>query len=137
MEIVPGVKTYDPSMVSAIIGGAILQSWNTIRVELTEDRFTFTKGTSGEVTRTKNPVMLGNIILVLPQTSEDNAILSAFEVAGNTLACMIVDRSGASIHVMPQGTVVRPANAEYGKEATEREWTITGQIKDPNIVGGN
>ena len=137
MDIIPGVKTYDPTLVSGIFGGAILQSWNSITVEVTEDRFTFTKGTTGEVTRTKNPVMMANITVNLPQTSEDNAIFSAFEVAGNTISCMVVDRGGRSIHVVPQGTFTKPATAEYGREAGEREWVITGQLKDPSIVGGN
>lgn len=136
-DITPGVKTYDPSLVSLIAGGSIIKSWNSVSVIVDEDKFTFTKGTTGEVTRTRNPVMLGTITITLPQTSEDNGVLSAFEVAANTIPCIVTDRNGTSLHIMPQGTIVKPPDAEYGKEAGEREWIIKGQIKEPNIVGGN
>ena len=136
-DIVPGVKTYDPTKVSLIVGGSIIKSWNTVSCVVDEDKWTFTKGTSGEVTRTKNPVMMGTLTLTLPQTSEDNAILSAFEFAGNTIACIITDRNGTSLHIMPQATVVKPADSEYGKESGEREWQIKGQWKEPFLVGGN
>ena len=136
-DIVPGVKTYDPTLVSLILGGSILKSWNTITCVVDDPKFVFSKGTTGEVTRTKNAVMMGTATLNMPQTSEDNAIISAFEVAGNTIPLMVVDRNGTSIRVMPQATVVKPADAEYGAEAGERSWEIKGQWKEPFIVGGN
>ena len=136
-ETVPGVKTYDPSEISLIVGGSIIKSWNEISCVVDEDKFKFTKGTTGEVTRTKNPVMLGTNTITLPQTSEDNAILSAFEFAGNTIPVMIRDGAGTSIHLMPQATIVKPADAVYGADATDRVWSIKGQWKEPFIVGGN
>jgi hypothetical protein len=132
-----GVKTYDPSQVSVIIGGSIIKSWETVKAGRDNDRFKFTEGTSGEVTRTKNASLMGTITLTLPQASADNATLSAFEVAGTLIPCMVVDKGGTSLHTMPEGTIVKVPDAEYGKDAGTREWIIKGEITDPSIVGGN
>jgi len=133
----PGVKTYDPSQVNIIIGGSIMHSWSTITVSRKNDRWNFSEGTSGESTRTKNASLLGDIIITLPQASGDNAVLSAHELAGSLLACSVIDKSGASIHIMPEGTVIKVPEAGYGDVAGDRIWTVTGEIIDPNVVGGN
>jgi hypothetical protein len=130
------VKTYDPSQVSVIVGGTILKSWNKIAVAKDEDDWSFSAGTSGEVTRTKNLNKLGTITITLPQTSRDNGVMSAFRVSGALLSCIVKDGSGRSLHVMPEGTVVKPANSEYAKESGEREWTIKGSVVEMT-VGGN
>ena len=130
------VKTYDPSQVSVIVGGTIIKSWNKVAVARDEDDWSFAAGTSGEVTRTRNLNRLGAITLTLPQASQDNATLSAFSISDALLSCIVKDASGASLHVMPEGTVVKPANSEYAKEAGEREWTIKGSLVEMT-VGGN
>jgi hypothetical protein len=130
------VKTYDPSQVSLIVGGTIIKSWNKVSVVKDEDSWTFSAGTSGEVTRTKNLNRLGTITVTLPQTSADNGMLSAFAVSGALLSCIVKDGSGRSLHVMPEGTVVKPADSEYGKESGEREWSIKGSVVEMT-VGGN
>ncbi|MEW5803912.1 MAG: hypothetical protein AB1847_17595 [bacterium] len=131
------VKTYTPAKVSVIIGGSIIKSWDTVKVGRDNDRWNFSEGTSGEVTRTQNASLLGAIVLTLPQASKDNATLSAFEMAGTLIPCLIVDKSGASVATMPEGTVVKVPDSEFGKEATQREWTIKGEVIDPFVVGGN
>jgi len=136
-DIIPGVKTYDPTKVTVVIGGSIIKSWDTVRVVENDPRFTFKKGTSGEVTRSKNSVIMGTITFILPQTSEDNAIMAAYNIAGNLMNVSVIDRGGTSIHIMPQGTIEKAADAEYGVESGQREWTIIGQMKDPNYIGGN
>lgn len=130
------VKTYDPSQVSLIVGGTIIKSWNKIVVAKDEDSWSFSAGTSGEVTRTRNLNRLGAITVTLPQTSADNGMLSAFEVSGALLSCIVKDGSGRSLHVMPEGTVVKPADSEYAKESGEREWAIKGSVVEMT-VGGN
>jgi hypothetical protein len=132
-----GVKTYDPMQVSIIIGGSIIKSWDQVVVSRDNDRWNFSEGTSGEVTRTRNASRLGSIKIVLPQASADNAVLSAFEVVGSLIACSVLDKGGLSVHVMPEGTVTRIPDAEYSKEATQREWIVKGELIDPNTVGGN
>ena len=129
-------KTYNPKEVSLIIGGHIVNSWNTATPVRDEDGFTFATGTTGESSRAKNANKMGTITIVLPQTSGDNDALSAFELAGALIPCMLVDKSGTTIISMAQGTVVKQADAEFGKELAEREWTIKGDI-DVILIGGN
>jgi len=130
------MKNYNPKEVTLIIGGRIIKSWNTVRVAMDEDEWTFTAGTTGESTRTKNANKLGSLVITSPQASEDNAFMSAFQASGTLIPCSVVDKSGTSIHVMAKGTVVKMPDAEYGKEAGEREWTVKGDI-ETNLVGGN
>ena len=124
------IKTYDPSQVSVIVGGSIITSWNTVTPDRDEDSFTFNTGTTGESTRTKNLNKMGTFTIVLPQTSADNAVMSGFEVGGSLISCSIIDKSGASLAVMPEGTVMKPATSEFGKESGEREWVVKGDIID-------
>jgi len=129
-------KTYDPTQVSVIVGGSIIKSWNTITAAREEESWMMTVGTQGEATRTKNANKMGSITLVLPQASVDNAILSAYEISGAQISISIIDKSGVSLHSMPEGTVAKTPDAEYGKEAVEREWIIRGNLPI-HVPGGN
>ena len=131
------VKTWDRSLASLIIGGSIIKSWKKVVVSMGTDAWTFTSGAGGELTRTKNSGSIDSIKVTLPQTSTDNAMMTAFEISGALIPCMFVDKGGTSLHTMPEGTVVKIPDAEYSDEPSDREWTITGQIINPNIVGGN
>lgn len=130
------LKTYDPKEVNIIIGGRILQSWNSVTVAREEDENFMTAGTSGEVTRTKNANNLGTITAVLPQTSSDNAILSGLAAAGGVFSVMIQDKSGSSVHVMAEAVIGKRAESEYSKEASEREWTVFGGLTT-DLPNGN
>ena len=129
-------KTYAPGEVSVVIGGSIINSWNSVTVARNEDKNFASVGTQGEVTRTVNASNLGTITLVLPQSSADNAILSAKEVANGIESIGIMDKSGNSIHTMPEGFITTVAEAGYEKELTEREWVFMGDLP-VNIIGGN
>jgi hypothetical protein len=130
------MKTYDPSQVALIVGGSIIKSWNTITPERDEDGFLFSTGTTGESTRTKNLNKMTTITVVLPQTSADNDILSGLEASGSLVPVSVIDKSGRTIITMPEGTVVKPATPELGKESAEREWVIKGDTP-AFFVGGN
>lgn len=131
------VKTYDPTQVCVTAGVAILTGWDKIVVRRDNDKWTFTEGTNGELTRTKHKSSLGEIEITLPQAHSDNAILSALEITDTLIACSVLDKSGSSIHIMPEGSIVKTAEATYDKESTERAWIIKGEIINPNIIGGN
>lgn len=133
----PKLKTYDPSQVSLIIGGSIIGSWNTIAIDLVDDKFSFEPDTSsGELTRVKNMSKNGTFVLTLPQASGDNDVLSAFELTDALIACSVKDNGGNLIAVMPLGTIVKAAGAEFAKENGTREWTVQGNI-DLYVPGGN
>ena len=127
-------KTYDPGQVSVIVG-SIIKSWNKVVVARDEDGWSFSAGTSGEATRTKNLNRLGTITITMPQTSADNSVLSALSLSGALISCFVKDGSGASLHTIVEGTVVKPADSEYAKEPGEREWVVKGNLA--SYVGGN
>lgn len=132
-----GLKTYNPSEVSIVIGGAIIKSWDSVTVSMEEDRNVLTSGTTGEATRTKNANRLGTMVVILPQSSEDNLKLSAELALDAPIPCAIIDTGGNSIHVMPEGVIMKSPDAEYAKDHGTREWTVSGNIPDPQTVGGN
>lgn len=133
----PNTKTYNPKEVSVIVGGHIVNSWNTATIAREEDGFFFATGTTGESSRAKNANKMGTLTIVLPQTSVDNDALSALELSGALVPCSIIDKSGTTLAVMPQGTVLKQADAELGKELGEREWIIKGDIDVLNVGGNN
>ena len=130
------MKTYDPSQVSVIIGGSIVKSWISVSAEPDEEGWMMTVGTQGEATRTKNANKMGVVTLVLPQASVDNAILSAFWNAGAQISVAVTDKSGVSLHAIPEATVTKSPDAAYGKEAGEYEWLIRGDLS-VHVLGGN
>jgi len=132
-----GTKTWDPSLGTLMIGGTLAseKSWNKISVARVEEGWTFQTGTSGETTRVKNLNKRSQITITVPQASDMNDIMSQKFITGDLLSCGFIDRSGRSIVSMPEGTIVKPADMEFDKEAGEREWMIEG---DADIfVGGN
>lgn len=130
------LKTYDPKEVNVIIGGSIMNSWNTVNVEQEEDDNIMSAGTTGEITRTKNANKLGTITVVLPQTSGDNSILTGLAIGGEVFSIMIQDKSGSSVHVMAEAVVGKKASSEYAKESGEREWTFMGGLST-DLPNGN
>lgn len=129
-------RTYDPGQVCVTLGASIIQQWDSITTSRLEDSYTFTAGTNGEVTRTKNLNRIGTIKIILPQSSQDNAKLTALQSAGSLISCSVIDKSGTTVILMPAGTVSKPADVVFEKESKQREWTITGEIPDPYYVGG-
>ena len=131
-----GLKTWDPSQLNLIVGGSIINSWNTVSIDLDEDEQTSSTGTSGESTRSINASKMGTATLTLPQASDDNATLSALAEAKSIFSLSTIDKSGKSIHVMSQAFISKRAASEYTKESGEREWVIKGDL-DVHLPAGN
>lgn len=131
-----GLKTWDPSQLNVIVGGSIINSWNTVSVDFDEDEQFQSVGTSGEVTRSINASKMGTATLTLPQSSADNATLSAIAEAKSIISFSTIDKSGNSVHVMAQAFVAKRAPSEYTKESGEREWTLKGNL-DVHLPAGN
>lgn len=128
-------KSYSPGEVSLIIGGSII-NFDGVTVSRNEDKNTLTVGTQGEVTRTKNLSNLGTIVVLLPQSSIDNATLSAQEIANGILSISVIDKGGTSVAVMPEGVITGMPESEFSKEHVQREWTFQGDLP-VYVIGGN
>jgi hypothetical protein len=133
-------KTYDPTQVSITLGINKLDNWDEVTVAFDEDAWTFTSGTQGEATRTKNANRLGTITITCPQTSSANDILSSWFVTGLGFPCMVKDNNGTSVGSMLFGTVTKLPDVALAKESGSREWMIKGKLSvGPAVgwVGGN
>lgn len=149
------VKTYAPAEVAVIVNGIPLTNFESVKVSYDNDRFTFSEGSGGEVTRVKSASKLGTIELEFPQTASANAILAgqdaltkeavlaamlpfkidAFEDALFTL--LIQDTKGFSLHLMQEASLVKSPDADYGKaDASTRTWQFKGSL-DIHTVAGN
>ena len=104
------VKTYDPSQVCLTAGVSILTGWDKIVVRRDNDKWTFTEGTNGELTRTKHKSCLGEFEITFPQAHSDNLIMSGLEVADALIASSVLDKSGSSMHMMPEGLLLKQQN---------------------------
>lgn len=131
-----GLKTWDPSQLNVIVGGSIMNSWNTVAIDLDEDEQFSSVGTNGEVTRSINASKMGTVTLTLPQASDDNAILAALAEAKSIFSFSTIDKSGNSVHVIAQAFISKRATSEYTKESGEREWTLKGNL-DVHLPAGN
>lgn len=138
------VKTYDPGLVVITVGGNVITGFadgTFINVERTSDSFSKTVGASGEVVRVRNRDTSGSITLTLLGSSLSNDTLSALakidELTGaGVVAFMLKDLAGTTLVAAESCWVKKPANVEFGKELSNREWTFdTG----PTVmgVGGN
>jgi hypothetical protein len=128
-------KTYSPGDGSLIIGGSIIK-FDSVTIAKNEPKNFMTEGTQGEVTRTKNLSTLGTITVVLPQSSSDNAILSAKAIANGIESILFKDNLGASLATMPEGVFTELPDSEFAKEHGDRSWEFQGSMPI-YIIGGN
>lgn len=138
------VKTYDPTQVSLIVGGFNITGFadgSFVTVARNADAFALHIGTDGEGTRAKSSNKSGRITITLAQSSDSNAVLSAFLAAdelSNTgvVPVLVKDSSGTSLFAAETAWIVKAPDAEFGRELGSREWII----ETDNLavfIGGN
>mgnify|MGYP000032262258 CR=1 FL=1 len=124
------VKTYDPKSVVVTVGGYPISGFadgTFITVERSSDAFTKVVGADGEVSRAKSADRSGSVTFTLMQTSNSNAVLSAFAIADENTGAGVVPiliKEGNSIVFAAEGWVRKLPNAEWGKEVGNREWVF-------------
>ena len=139
------VKTYSPEDVTVIVSGVQIEgkAQDFCTVAFDEEHFTYSGGSDGEGVRSKNPVKSGTIVLTVMQGSTSNSVLSAASKADDltgtgTFSILVKDNSpqATSLHSADTAWVEKVADAGYGKEAGDREWTIKCH-KLVSFVGGS
>lgn len=124
------LKTYDPKQVSLIVGGKIVSGFGDgtfIVAERNEDTFALKVGVDGEGTRAKTNNKSGRVTVTLMQSSSANDDFSGYAAAdeasnGGVVSILLQDNSGRTLCTALNAWVVKMANAEFAKEASEREW---------------
>lgn len=135
------VKTYDPAQVIITVNGIIISGYadgTFVTVERDSDSWSKQIGADGDGTRSKSNDKSGKITISLMQSAESNEVLSALalldeQTGGGAVPVLIKDNSGTSLHVAETAWIVKPATAEYGKEAGPREWVFDTDILISNI----
>lgn len=138
------VKTYNPADVSVIIAGIPIEGFadgTFITVARNNDSWNMQVGSDGEGVRAKSNDFGGTITLTLMQSSLSNDALSALavldETSGGGIGPMLVkDGSGRTICAAETGWIRKPADVEFAREATSREWVIETDILNI-FAGGN
>ena len=138
------VHTYDPSQAILAVNGIPISGYSDgtgIKVSRSNDMYTKKTGMDGVTSRAKSSDRSGEIVITLAQTSPSNDVLSTLAVLDETanagvIPVIVSDLSGRSIHASSSAWVRKSADAEYGKDISDRQWTI--DCTDLTMfVGGN
>lgn len=136
------LRTYDSKQVIVLVGTAIISGFadgTFVNVMRSSDAFTKQSGADGEVSRSKSNDKSGEITITLAQTSPSNAVLQSLAITDEIsndgiVPIAIKDLSGTSTFVSAFGWVRKSADAEYGKDITNREWVL--DCVDLDILNG-
>lgn len=126
------IHTYDPTNISVTVAGRNLSNFadTFVKIALSGDNFTLIKGADGEGTRNYNADRSGEVTITLKGSSEDNLFLSGLAATDlltklGTFPIFIKDNNGSSIYTAAEAWVKKTADAEFGKEVSDREWVFS------------
>ena len=139
------VKTYNLGAVDVIFAGIPFEGFadgTVVTVARTNQISTGLVGGDGEGARAMSNDRSGTVTVVLMQTSATNLALSAIAKADEdsggqgVFPLMVKDGSGLSIAQSETAWLQKIADAEYGRELTNRTWVIETDDLD-SVIGGN
>jgi len=140
-------KIYDADQVAIIIAGRPLlggfADGEFVRIERESPAFDDVVGTDGEVSRSKTNDNRATVTVLLMQTSDSNAILSALHnqdkiaTGGSGVGPLVIkDLQGTTLYASGECWVRSTPNASFDRTATSREWEIrVANLQD--FTGGN
>ena len=139
-----GVKTYNSGEVSIIFAGIPFEGFadgTFVTIARNNPSFNDLVGSDGEGARAASNDKSGTVTVTLMQTSLTNDELSAIalldELTGDGVAPLLVkDNSGRTVASAETAWLEKPADAEFGREISNREWVF----KTDNLglfIGGN
>lgn len=140
-----GVKTYNLGAVDVVFAGIPFEGFadgTVITVARNNPASTSLVGGDGEGARAMSNDRSGTVTCVLMQTSATNLALSAIAKADEdsggqgVFSLMVKDGSGFSVAQAETAWLEKIADAEYGRELTNRTWVIKTDNLD-SVVGGN
>lgn len=139
------VKTYNLGAVDVVFAGIPFEGFadgTVVTVARNNQIATLVVGGDGEGARAMSNDKGGTVTVVLMQTSKTNLALSAVAIAdeesgGQGVHTLLVkDGSGLSIAQSQTAWLQKIADAEYGRELTNRTWVIETDDLD-SVIGGN
>jgi hypothetical protein len=141
------MKTYSAKHVTISFAGLVIDGGfgdgEFLRIEQETDAFGDVVGTDGEVSRSPTNDDRATITIILMQTSDFNAPLSALHNADKAAPngagvgpVYIRDRLGTTLHQADAGWIAKPPDSRFDRAATSREWKIRVEKLNRND-GGN
>lgn len=136
------LHTYDPLAIIAVFKGVTINGYadgTFVKVERSEDTWSDQIGCDGEHTRIRSRNRSGMITFTLVAGSPVNQLLAAIALADEQFGSgvgpiTVKDANGLDLHTGESAWIVKPADAEYKKEAGDREWRI--RVKDLQTNSG-
>lgn len=135
--------TYDFKRVVLTVAGHIVSGYadgTGITIAYTEDRWTPQTGSDGDFTRSRNNNNEGSITITLQQSSLSNDFLAGLELLDSQtnaglVPVLLKDLNGSTVAMADKAYVQSVPEAEFGREAGERQWVLyTGNLQ--MFVGG-
>lgn len=138
------MKNYDAKKVIQVFNNIPILGYadgTFVSVERNEDSFELTVGSDSEGCRSQVNNFSGRVTFTLGQWSATNDLLSALltvdELTGNGIGPYILkDLKGTTLVTAESAWIVKPANIEYDRSPTSREWIIESD-RLIMAVGGN
>jgi hypothetical protein len=130
-----GNRVYSSSQVKVSLAGIPITGGfadgEFVRIEREGEAFTDVVGTDGEVTRNATKDNRATVTIILMQSGEGNAALSALhnsdkntEGGAGIGRLLIEDLNGTSLHESAFSWISNEPDASYDREATSREWPV-------------
>lgn len=140
------VKTYDPKQVVVNLSYGLnfatqitgFADGTAIKIVRTAEAYSKTVGMDGDTSRVKNSDRSGECTLTLAQTSPSNDFLTAMANAtsdGDVGRLTVTDIYSGSEYSSAYVWVKKPADVEYGKSLSNREWVLECADLDMNTKG--
>ncbi|MBD8026423.1 DUF3277 domain-containing protein [Ureibacillus sp. Re31] len=122
------IATYDARKVTTTVGGVILTGFpdgSFVKCSKDNDNFTTSSGAQGDVAIAISGDALGTIEVTLSQTSPQVSYMDKLAVSRTIVPVWV--NSNNEVKEVTGGTkamITKPADKEYGKEVTNRVYTI-------------
>jgi hypothetical protein len=134
------IRTYDPKQIVVLLDSVPVGGFadgTSVKVTRSNDMFTKSSGMDGVLSRVKSNDFSGEIVLTLAQTSPSNDVLSSLansSADGDVVPIAIQDAFGTSKYVSGTCWVKKHADVEFGKDISNREWTL--EVADLDMFTG-
>ena len=137
-------NTYNPKKIIVTLGEYLLSGFaegTFVRVEYNADAFSMSAGAYGDTVRVQSHDRTGMVTLTLMQSSLSNDALDALAAQDESSGAgvrqlRITDQNGTTRVFGLNAWVKKKATAEYGTDASTREWVIDVAELD-TIIGGH
>lgn len=137
------MDTFDPQKVTLVIAGNIISGFGEgsfITASREEDTWLSVVGSDGRVARARNANKKGIVQFTLLATAPSNDVCSALHNADELTgippgAFQLIDQLGRTVLSGDETFFMKPADVEYDKQVTNRQWSLVVPKLDM-VVGG-